>query len=275
MNIDQEIKRGIVNFVNKYNIKIDQNLIDQFIKENHKRRRISLTEDTFLLMCEYLCPFEIIMMATLCKEFMAYYPKIWCVIQQRQFPNSLIPKSNYILIRNQMAIDHWHCEVNSYDYKSITEWTVMESDDKTIKKRSSCLTELTPSHVGYTWKKNVNTAEIRSISKDRKSTFDECSAELRTFIDKFKFVSDRDYTGNQYYIIKPDIDMRLYGLNPENKEDEKKWAGVIKWVTYEYNEFDRDYTYVRSDPIDESIYEYVLDESGNTYSRRIRPDWLS
>lgn len=275
MNIEHEIRRSIINFTKQHNIPLSDEQLVAFMADSYKCRRISLIQDTFLSVCEFLIPSEIVIFTTTCKEFMSYYPFIWGIIQSQYFPKSIIPNLDYISIRQNMAIDCWWYKINKGDITEYYTWDEIVDDDVYIQKRFSELKKLVPSHIGYIWKKNTNLGEIKAMKETRLVSFDKSREIIYTLINDFKFISKKDDTNEPYLTIKPKLDMRIYGFTPGNKDDKKKWEEGMKWITGKYTE-EKDYDYDLDEERDYETYEYGFDYGYeyDMYRIRMRPDWL-
>jgi hypothetical protein len=272
MSIENEIKRGIINFAKEYSIFFNKEIIDDFMIKTYNRRKISLTNDTFLLVCEYLTVYDNIILTTLCKDFIKQnYPHIWGIMQSRYFVKSLIPNTDYLTIRQNIAIDYWYYKLCNYKAHVYDKWNDVVCDDITIQDRSKLLHKLHPSCMEYICRKNTHLREIRAVKETREYSINQVSEEICELIDIYIYYSHKDFTNVPYYTIKPDLDMRLYGYIPENKYDEEKWDIHVKWITGQYNQRP-DYDYdVHIDR--EEIYDYILDDDDQQYRVRKRPDW--
>ena len=285
MSIEKEIERGIINFTRENGIMISKDMIDQFIKKTYYRRRLSLPQELYLYLCKYLFPTEIVIFTTICKEYMTYYQYIWDIIQSYYHPKSIIPNNDYLAIRQNIAINNWYSKINELNIKEYVHWARMETYEKIIQKKSQEISLLVPSYIDYKWKKSLYQLEIHTNKENRERSFYNCE-KYHWLIEYYKFFSERDFNGNLYYIIKPELDMRLYGLNPENKKDEQKWKVGLKWITGVYNNT-REYYDVETDNAetdnaetdDDELYyynNYFYDhdyEDDRSYRYRVRPDW--
>lgn len=273
MSIEKEIERGIINFTRENGIMISKDMIDQFIKKTYYRRRLSLPQELYLYLCKYLFPTEIVSLTTLCKEYMTYYQYIWGIIQSYYHPKSIIPNNDYLAIRQNIAINSWYSKINELNIKEYVHWARMETYEKIIQKKSQEISLLVPSYIDYKWKKSLYQLEIHTNKENRERSFYNCE-KYHWLIEYYKFFSERDFNGNLYYIIKPELDMRLYGLNPENKKDEQKWKVGLKWITGVYNNT-REYYDVETDNDETDDDEpYYYDHTGDRiYRYRVRPDW--
>jgi hypothetical protein len=272
INPENEIKAALIRFTNEWQIHCSPTMIDDFMKKTHKKRRLSLNKDAYLTVCNYLHPNDIIMLTTICKEYMTHYKYIWGIIQNYYFPRSIIPTNNYLEIRNNCGIDKWwfrldYLQLNVED--GYEPWSNIIKYDNIIDKRSNDLKKLSTSGHMYQYTKVTHLSEIRSLKNERADAFNVCTVEVQNLINDFKFLSLDDY----YINNKPELDMRLYGLNPSNQDDIKKWEEGIKWVKGEYNdycEFDFDIMEIRN----YDIYKYDMNGAGNEYRYRVKPEWM-
>jgi hypothetical protein len=272
MNVEKEIERAIINFAKEENIANREEKINRFMQKIHIRRRLDLPQELYVNVCRYLFPSEILTLTTMCKDYMAYYKYIWGIIQSYYFPKSLIPNNDHLLIRQNMAIDKWCYQLNSLNIREYASWTEIVNDEQLIYQRSQLLEALVPLQLGYAWKKYEHQGKIRANKETREMIFNNCNENMRNLIETFKFTSKRDITGELYYTIKPELDMRMYGMKPENKEDREKWEIGLNWITGVYTER-REYDYDINEPYDMETYSYDCDDDGYYFKCRKRPKW--
>jgi hypothetical protein len=276
-NPENEIRAALIKFTNEWQIHCSTTMIDDFMKKTHEKRRLSLNKDEYVNVCSYLHPKDILMLTTLCKEYMTHYKYIWGIIQRYYFPYSIIPTKNYLEIRNNFAIDKWlyrldYLQLNVEDgYKP---WSDIMNYDNIIYKRSNDLKNLSESGHMYQYTKITHLSEIRSLKNDRNDDFKFCTVEVQNLINDFKFLSYNDYTKAPYYINnKPELDMRIYGLNPSNQDDIKKWEEGLKWIKGEYDDY-CEFDYDIMEAPNYNIYEYNTNGEGIEYRCRVRPEWM-
>ena len=275
--IEKEIERGVRNFI-EY-LKSDRGLdisavipnIDDFMQLQHDARSIKLDNDSFIHVCEFLLPGDIISFTTTCNKFMKHYPYIWGIIQNYYFPDSLIPKTDYINIRRSISLDWYYhmiveCGMESFELYEISNC------EKTMRQLSAKIHELTPSSVNFRISLITHRAELRSAKNERDKYIDYMGEEsMYDFLKEYQFNSMTDVNGIKYYTIKPDIDCRIYSLDPVTDAVETKTKRL--WVTGEYNENTDDEFDSGDDEDPEFIYRYTMPYMGNTVRNRIRPDY--
>jgi hypothetical protein len=276
MNTIKEIRRYISQFASCHNIDITNAELSTFMKQVTNQRRPTLSKDTFILICEYINTIDTIAFTTSCKENMEHYADIWCNIQQFEFPQSIINYPKYHITRQNIAVFYWHRE-SIQILGGTFNWDVLENIENDIKKLSTKLKMMTRQSVGYKHRLYYNTAEIRSLKKERKSLLDEFPDVTMSFMKQYMFMSECDFMGEHYYTIKPDLDMRLYGLDPLHRDDVMKWEHHVNWIMGHYNENRKDYDYDDAEPYDDDKYTYGTTYIANdvyNYRSRKRPYWV-
>jgi hypothetical protein len=270
MNFEKEIEKALIRFSSEQCIKFSDEKISNFIKQMNIRRQLDLPKDLYLRVCGYISIIDMIILTTLSKKNMNYYKHIWGLIQNIWCPYSIIPSTEYLNIRNNMAIALW---MSKYDCSETGYmWNDNNTIEKTIKSRSDDLANMKPSNVNYIWKKYAHLGEIKACKKTRDVYLNELPSDAYEFLETFKFTSLTDFTGEKYFSIKPQLDCRLYGFKPDDPEDCANWVIKLKWLSGEYNDED-DYEYDRSDTGSRDDFLFNIDSDGTQYRTRIRPDW--
>ena len=227
--IEQEIARGIAVFVESLKSKgcdISQYYNpDTVAAEIQSRRKMKVSRDSFLNICPYLTLPEMVGLSTICKEFMEYYPHIWNIAQLQLYPESLIPASNYINIRKNIALDYYYWELS---VKKNSQWVSINTEENIMLKLKDSIIYNKYIDIYYesTIKINMDENELQCRTEFRDNFFDNYSAvgnnediqkvsdNLKAFLQNFRFVSKTDSNGILYFTIKQDIDSRLYGWDP-------------------------------------------------------------
>lgn len=269
MNVEKEIKRAIINYTKEE--KMYEKKIDRFMQKTHICQRMDLPKELYLCVCEWLTLSESLILTTTCKIYMEHYKYIWNIIQLRYFPKSIIPKNDYLAIRQNIVINKWHYQLNMYNVTSYETWMEIVNDDYIVQEKSQIIENLNPSELYYIWEIQEQEKTLKTIKELRSMSYNNSIEMIRNLIETFKFTSKRDITGELYYTIKPDLDMRMYGLNPENEKDRKQWEIGLKWLTGVYTER-KDYNY-DDDVYDYNTYNYYQDNDGSYFRCRKRPDW--
>jgi hypothetical protein len=271
MNLEKEIERALIAFSSEQGIKVSDEIISDFIKQMNIRRQLDLPKDLYLRVCDYIPNIDMITLTTLSKKNMKYYKHIWGLIQNIWCPKSIIPSTEYLAIRNNMAIDLWmfknNCSETNYVCNDI------HTIEKIIKSRSDDLANMKPCNVNYIWKKYSHLGEIKACKKNRDIYLNELSSNIYEFIKTLKFTSLTDFTGEKYFTIKPHLDGRLYGFKLDDPEDCAKWEIKLKWVSGEYTDQVDEYDYDMNNPGSTDDFLFNIDVDGTPYRIRIRPDW--
>ena len=111
---EKESRRSVLNFITYLQTNCGLNPsaylphVTDFMTQQHRARRMKLDPDTYLSVCEFLEPCQIVCLTTTCREFMTYYPLIWGTIQKMDYPASVIPAADYRHIRQAISLDHYY-----------------------------------------------------------------------------------------------------------------------------------------------------------------------
>ena len=277
MNYEKEIDRHIINW-EKYKLSHSgpiKQVRQTYMAETKKKRRLSLPKDLYLSICKFLNMADMIKLTTLCKEFIEYYPYIWGVIQNNIFKKSLIPETDYVTIRNSISIKIYTDVLHYNNWHTSNSWKEIEEDDRLIKQRSNDLLQLKNTYPGYEgciYAKNTHLGEICAMKKTRETSYKKLLPSVKSLINVFKWCSNTDFTKEKYLTIKPNIDMRLFGFDPETVYGKKCAIDCYKWLTYKYNEY-YDYDYDRYERKDYDTYMYEYSNEDGHYRYRKRPSW--
>jgi hypothetical protein len=231
-------------------------------------------------------------LSIICKEFIEYYPHIWRIAQQLLYPESLIPASDYINIRKNIALDfYWKQNPFQTNYNKDEQCSLINKEeilmsklDKSIlaeyyydentvkivmdKNELQCRTDFRDNffhkYIHHNFKYyyyNMYTVDLERIQIE--------SDNLKSYLQCFRFVSKKDSNDILYYTIKQDIDSRLYGWDPVKYPIE--YDTKRKWVTGEYN---YNYEAIFDGDTNDPAFEYEYDDWGVGIRRyRIRPDY--
>jgi len=274
--VEKEIARGVLNFL-AY-LKSERGLdisavvpnIKDFMQRHHKARRISLAPDTYMHVCTFLQPGDIVCLTTTCHEFMGHYHNIWGIIQNYYFPKSLIPATDYIAVRHAISLDYYFYGIVSNRMQN-SSWCDINDEEKSMLILTADISSLRINSINYRVRLITHRGELRARKQTRSTFFDELDENIQDFLDCFRFNSLSDENGNQYYTIKPEIDCRIYGLDPV--KDLVKTEIKRRWVTGEYTE-EPDYDFNSDDDEDpEFEYEYASSRHEQSTRYRIRPDY--
>jgi hypothetical protein len=292
--IEQEIASGIKAFVESLKSKgcdISQYYdATEVASQIQVRRKMKVSRDSFLNICPYLTFPEMVGLSTICKEFMEYYPSIWNIAQHCLYPKSLIPSSDYINIRKNIALDfYWKQNPFQTDYNKNEQCSLINKEEILMSKLDkSILDEYSYDDDGiYQYNMDKELLQCRTNSRDtlvhryihhRFEYYQNYvdiermqieSDNLKSYLQCFRFVSKKDSNDILYYTIKQDIDSRLYGWDPVKYPIE--YATKRKWITGEYH--DR-YEAIFGNNATIGSFEYEYDEWGVAIRRyRIRPDY--
>jgi hypothetical protein len=166
---------------------------------------------------------------------------------------------------------------NSYNtsYKNIIDDEIM------IKRRYIDITKTYNKRIIITHK-----AEIKANKKTRDKCIETFPSGFKNLTEQFKHFVGVDPDGDAYTLLNHKIDMRLYGLNPENPDDERKWYDIgLKWISGEFNsdeiEIYPDEYYegrfpdedTNEDTNEDTMFDYYETEYGYYKSLKY-PEWL-
>jgi hypothetical protein len=277
MALIHEIKSAINQFSIEHNIDITNDELNNFMEKIIKKRDIiqNLCVDTFLYIGEFLMLSDIINFVTSCKKIMEFYPDLWIYLHKMYYPFSLIPTNDYLYIRNQMMLRQWYSMI--YDNSSDMEYFyIIEENEKFINKRNidleNCINKKT---------KMIHLKEIKVYKNENEIYLDKLEEEQKYVIDIFKYYNINDID-KKFICWKGEIDMRLYGLNPNDPDDIKKWnLEGNKWIRYKYNTFKRYYEkYVdefSGDPDSDKFKYHYSNGEDIIYKYRTKkyPTWLA
>ena len=278
MNIENIIKNNILQFAKENNININNEDLNLFMKNKHEKRTLSLNIDNYISVCEYLYASEILILTTLCKEYMNYhYKNIWNILQKRHFPNSTIPINSYLDIRNNIAIESWFSINRKFNCGFICKYDDINDIEIKIKKLSKELSTSHKRNINYTCKTITNMNEMKYLKREREAYLNDISIYHKNAIDDYRFLSEKDYTGDYYYALKPELDMRLFGLDPDNEIDKKNWIECMCWITGEYTK-NKDYDFepdeIELEDPNQDVYTYYVDDDNCLYRIRIAPECI-
>jgi hypothetical protein len=275
-SVEKEIIKGIMLFAREKNIHLSDKDIIDIEKKTSQRRIFNMCEDTYLSVCNFLDMSDIFTLVTLCKEFKTYYAGIWNIIHNRLFHRSILPIPNYSYMKNNIVQYCWHYKKyqtmvnNCYNNKNYEDAI---TDDINIKKRYD--------ELKHTYNKRIimtHNAEIKATKKTRNNCVKKLPYKFKELINQFNHLCETDPSGDKYLFAEKNIDMRLYGLNPENCDDLCKWNDIgLKWISGEFNTYeikiDTDEYYDMVDNVC-TDYEYYINDYGY-YKSRIYPEWLN
>lgn len=285
-NVEVEIARGIAAFVEILNSKgIDVRKYynpEEFAVHTSMRRRIKVTKDSFLHICRFLTLSQMIDLSTISKEFMEYYPHIWGIAQHQSYPYSLIPSSDYINIRKNIALDYYYWKLSRWGNNS--KFISLSKAEKIMYDMDESM--LANYYYGDNSLDNINKTKLMYLAANRDSIFKtenyhhyhdgvmqlkhmKEADNMKAYLQCHIFVSKKDFNDINYYTIKQDIDSRLYGWDPVKNPIEYATKG--KWITGEYH--DRTEA-IFGNTTNNGSFEYEYDEWGVAIRRyRIRPEY--
>ena len=264
--VEREIEVGIWKFIkfmkDEKGIDIESMISINDVKlcmaQIHVSRIFNLKLDLFLHMCDFLTRAEIIRITTLSKKIMDdYYKHIWGYLQSIYYTKSIIPFNDYIDIRHAISLDNYY-------------YYLLKNNNKVFNLNGNSFTEFDDLY--------LDEHNFKMINKHVEvGLFDNINSILKDFLIKFRLNSISDDSGMKYYTLKPEIDCRLYGLDPI--DDSVKTEIKRKWVTGEYNIrtitslTESEYANEYRDP--EFIYkrDFVGFGIDGLYKYRIRPDY--
>lgn len=261
--VEKEILRGIKIFALLNHMEVSTQQLQKVMYIIHEKRRMCIHKHTFILICEYMTIVEIVSLISTCKEYVSYEKYIWGFIQSQVQPISIIPPTplNYKIIKQNIANDLYYFRIanmlGSEVYKNIN------SDEKQILKLLNIIKYYKQHSIGY----RMHKYEIAATLKTRNTIIERETANVAAIFEDSRSFSEINPADNlPFYTIKPDMDMRYYGYNPDIEEEQKMGAIKIKWITGEYNTR-AEYDYGSDD--DNSEYDYY-DVPGPYARYRIR-----
>jgi hypothetical protein len=120
--------------------------------------------------------------------------------------------------------------------------------------------------------------DMMDLYEERYDCFNEHPYALE-FLKKHIFTSMTDWHGNPLYTQKPDIDIRLYGFNPEIPEEKEKGEITLKWITGKYYLGGRDLKWVSPDNFtpdhSDPVYRYIPINHTQWYRSKKKPQYAS
>lgn len=265
LNIAQ--KRG-------YNIEGLTALKTTYITALYNKRKLNLPDDILLHMFEYLCLPAMIAITSTSTKYYKLYPDIWGIAQHQEYPYSLIPASDYIDIRANIALDYFYAIVRN-NLKNDPNWLKINGEENHMVKINAELEYLKPNHMSYEIRRITHKNELNAGNARNLVILDDTTdSRFSQFLFSFLAVSKRMTTGIPYFTIKQDIDSRLYGWDPLDNPFE--YETTRKWITGEYHDSWENGVYDGND--DDSEFEFkrasVYGVNDYVYSRRrIRPDY--
>ena len=201
---------------------------------------------------------------------MEHYPNIWGIIQNYYFPKSIIPTTDYIAVRHAISLDYYFYGIVSNRMRNSSLCDINDAE-KSMLRLTAAISSLRINSINCRVTLITHRGELRARKQTRSAFFDESDENTQDFLDCFRFNFLSNENGNQYYTIKPEIDCRIYGLDPV--KDLVKTEIKRRWVTGEYTE-ESDYDF-NSDDDEDPEFEYEYDRSRHDQSTRyrIRPDY--
>jgi hypothetical protein len=239
-------------------------------------RKINITKDVFLEVCQLLSMHAIISLIVTCKEYHNYEQYIWGIIQYQYFPKSLISRLNYKHIKTNIALDYYHCIKRKYHCISKIEKQIVGLELYII----SLYDELKQ------FNKNIlpDNTSILSIKEELAKTHysiedilnktgidDYRNFGLKQILITFKQHSIIDPTGVPYYTIKKDIDMALYGLDETDPNERKIGIKNNKWVTQVY---DAHNDYQHNNYLLVRRISDICEDCYSPYRIHVKPDYI-
>jgi hypothetical protein len=232
MCIEAEIRNAINKLDEINGAKTDESVILRILASRSIYRWININNiDT---IAGFLGGFRIISLILTSKTMLKFLPETWLIIHNLKYPKSILPKENYVLLKNQMMTISWYR--NMYNILSPGEFekfNKISKNEEYINKR-----RLENDNSKDKLKKHYNELEIKAYINENKRILEESPQDYFSgagpVFEKFK---KYDVEGMTFF--RCEIDMRLYGLDENNPADFKKWHTVgVKWAKNIYNEED-------------------------------------
>ena len=253
------------------NININEKEIQTFLEDDMKRKQKLYVLDIFLHICCFLNIDEALNLTYTCKYYNNFEKYIWgdSWNYKEFFPYSLLKNDDYENIKNNIALDKYYYDlyVNNIFFTNLNE---IEN------QHYKCSKEIKGIKFDYNYKRITYTKEMKSYAKEIKEIYEKLCCCSKYFLDIYKFISV-----NNYYTIKKEIDMRIYGFNPEKKEDVDYWNNFgKKWAYYEINDESIEISEEEyNNNNNEDYVEYFIENDEYSddifyYKRYKRPKWF-
>lgn len=285
-NIELETRRAIRKLDEKNKTKTDEETILSILYPESIYNWINV--DIIDHVSSFMKPYEILSLVLLSKTLIKFLPDVWIIIHNNTRPKSILPREDYMLLKNQMMISSWYynmyIENTAEDFSKFIE---IDTNEEYIYKRN-----LENKYLKAGLKRYFNTIEIKSYKKRNAELIKDLKFNIEPF-KKFKI-----YEIPSLMVFKGSIDMGLYGLDKNNPIDYKRWFNTgIKWSKYILNDYeiewelftghfdkhdpDWEYDYSKVNAIysedndrDSLIYS-ELESFSFKYRYRKIPDWLN
>ena len=230
MSVEAEIRNAINKLDEINGTKTDESVILRILASRSIYRWININNiDT---IAGFLGGFEIILLILTSKTMLKFLPETWLIIHNLKFPKSILPKENYVLLKNQMMTISWYRNMyNTLSREEFEKFIIISNNEEYINKRRL-------ENIGSKdkLKKQYNELEIKSYINENKRMLEDSPQDYFSgagpVFEKFKKYDVEDLT-----FFRGEIDMRIYGLDENNLEDFKNWHTIgKKWAKNIYNE---------------------------------------
>ena len=267
-----EIKKAIECFIKFSELQISDEQVEKFMELNKTRRRLSLTKDIFISICDFLNTKDMLVFGRINNESATYIPYIWPIIMYRYHPKSLIPSHDMEYIKLQLSLDIYYCDVKYFDEDK--SWIDLKENERILYKLHRAIDEIKLTSVNSSVRLITNKSEARSVNADRNDALLSLRPEYVDVIHNFQWNSIQHSVPHfvKYWTIKPELDMRLRGYDisiPEQNSQANihfKWISGIFHERWENNDI--------QDPV-EPEFEYEVDfHEMSRRRKRIRPEWV-
>jgi hypothetical protein len=261
-NTNQAQEKSIMEFVNiliLYGIDTDILISkrDEYLNNMTSKINFNIPVDIYIHICDFLHFDDILNLTNSSNRlYTEYYKYIWQIFQNRYFPRSLLSDYTdiikntsihiyYTLKLNMLPINKYqfgtisyidiHDESNIYKIKNVDKYisniTQLEYNEYKIKNLLDENNQINTKMLNYKDRITTNNNQLNSIYKEiNNMKFHEIDTNI--FLNNFKFNSVVGINNIKYYTIKPNIDMRLYGFDPNIKEQYLKGLYKIDNIMY-------------------------------------------
>jgi len=190
----------------------------------------TLNIDLILYIFDFMFGDEFIAFPVICKyNYNNFYDCTWERFSAVHFPKSLLTNTKDIRINASIDYYYEHIRPNRMDIKIIE---TLEDKLMILSEKMDVLDPTIPSELEE--RKHIYDIEMMDIYEKRHNILENTDKYTRNFLEKIKFVNNECWSGAKTYTIKPKIDIRIYGFDPEIPEEKEKGEIIIKWIKGEY-----------------------------------------
>lgn len=250
-----------------HNIDVEGVDLSHFIAIYQKKRAFKPNRDTILNIYEFLYRDEIIIFSTICSEYLRdFYPYAWNIIHRHRFPMSIARSLNHVETQTAVSLDLFY---GTFAYHRLRnhDWFLIFDSEKNMAQYEVLMRSVAEDP--YDNNMLVYKAQFARYRFIRDNAISRADSILIDFLRAFQFNSKIDIYGNKYYTIKPDIDTRVYGIDPI--KDPVKSYIKMQWLKGCYHD-QIEHNYNPTD-IGNGDFTYGIDSYGTPFRQRKRPSY--